>query len=135
MYCTVLCCAGLTLLVDSQGPAFPLPLPATFTFSNSTGGVLDCPATGDPAPALTWVLGGGGGPLPAPPGLAATLANGSLQLLPFPAAAWRSDLHDVAVRCRASNTHGTALSTLVHIRGGENPSLHNTTTLKIVIIN
>ena len=109
---------GPILHAESYGPSLDLPLPSTFTFSNKTGGVLDCGVSGEPPPAVTWTSQEGS-PLSSHPTLLRSLNNGSLHFLPFSPERWRSDLHDTVIRCEASNVYGTVLSTLVHVKGGE----------------
>ena len=94
-----------------------MPPPASFTFSNNTGGLLDCPVAGEPPPSVTW-LTMEGGPLSSYPGILASLPNGSLQFNKFSPERWRSDIHDSMVRCQASNVYGTVVSTVIHIKGG-----------------
>ena len=108
---------GIILLAESYGPALETSPPATFTFSNSSGAVLDCPVSGEPAPSISW-LAGDGAPLTLQPGLMAALPNGSLHYKVFSPERWRSDVHDSLVRCQAGNVYGTVVSTLVHVKGG-----------------
>ena len=108
---------GIILLAESYGPALETSPPATFTFSNSSGAVLDCPVSGEPAPSVSW-LAGDGAPLTLQPSLMTALPNGSLHYKVFSPERWRSDVHDSLVRCQASNVYGTVVSTLVHVKGG-----------------
>ena len=109
---------GTILHAESYGPSFDLPLPSSFTFSNKTGGVLDCGVLGEPPPTVTWTSQAGS-PLSPHPTLIHSLKNGSLHFQPFSPERWRSDLHDTFIRCEASNVYGSVLSTLVHVKGGE----------------
>lgn len=52
-------------------------------------------------------------------GVRRVLRNGTLVLLPFPAAAYRQDVHSAAYRCVASNTVGKVLSRDVQVRAGK----------------
>ena len=109
--------SGVILLVESYGPSFEISPPATFTFSNNTGAVLDCPVSGEPPPTITW-LTREGTPFTSYPGLVSTLTNGSLQYSPFSPERWRSDIHDQMIRCQAANVYGTVMSTVIHVKGG-----------------
>ena len=109
---------GTILHAESYGPQLDLPLPSTFTFSNKSGGLLDCPVSGEPPPAVSWNTQEGT-PLSHHQGLLSALSNGSLHFFPFSPERWRSDLHDTLIRCEASNVYGSVLSTLVHVKGGE----------------
>ena len=42
--------SGIILLADCYGPSFQVPFPPAFTFSNSSGGILDCQVGGEPPP-------------------------------------------------------------------------------------
>ena len=108
---------GIILLAESYGPALETSAPASFTFSNSSGAVLDCPVSGEPPPSVSW-LAGDGSPLSLQPSLMAALPNGSLHYKVFSPERWRSDVHDSLVRCQATNVYGTVVSTLVHVKGG-----------------
>jgi len=93
--------SGVILLAESYGPSFDMPPPGTFTFSNSTGGILDCPVSGEPPPAISWMTQDGS-PISPYPGILSSLSNGSLQFTKFSPERWRSDIHDTLVRCQAS---------------------------------
>ena len=110
--------SGTILHAESYGPSFDLPPPSTFTFSNKTGGILDCGVSGEPPPSVSW-FSQEGTPLSPYPGIVSSLPNGSLQFHPFSPERWRSDLHDSLMRCQATNVYGSVLSTLVHVKGGE----------------
>ena len=109
---------GVILLAESYGPSFEKLPSSSFTFSNTTGGVLDCPVSGEPPPTITW-LTQDGSPLAGYPGLLSHLSNGSLHYNHFSPERWRSDIHDSYVRCQASNVYGSVVSTLIHVKGGE----------------
>ena len=46
---------GIPLSTHCYGPRFPASLPASLTFSNSSGAVLDCRPAGEPPPSVAWV--------------------------------------------------------------------------------
>ncbi|KAF4525156.1 hypothetical protein B566_EDAN014773, partial [Ephemera danica] len=100
---------------DNRGPVFVLEPPSRLDFSNSSGGWLDCSAAGSPVPTVTW-LSADGGPASDVPGVRRALGNGTLVLLPFPAAAFRQDVHATSYRCLAENVAGRVLSRAVHVR-------------------
>ncbi|KAE8748711.1 hypothetical protein FOCC_FOCC004514 [Frankliniella occidentalis] len=89
--------------------------PTRLEFSNSTGGWLDCTATGSPPPSVSWVTGDGArvGDVGAVRRLE---ANGTLVLLPFAAAAYRQDVHSATYRCVAANAVGAITSREVLVR-------------------
>lgn len=92
--------------------------PSRLEFSNSSGGWLDCSASGSPQPTIDWlsVDGTSVGDLG---GIRRVLRNGTLALLPFPAAAYRQDIHNTIYRCVASNSIGRIVSRDVQIRAGK----------------
>ncbi|XP_058796799.1 cell adhesion molecule Dscam2 [Phymastichus coffea] len=98
-----------------RGPSFLIEPPSRVEFSNSSGAWLDCAATGSPPPNIDWSTADG---LPAGdvPGVRRLLKNGTLVLLPFPAAAYRQDVHSATYRCVASNSVGRVLSRDVQVR-------------------
>ena len=110
--------SGSILIVDCYGPSFQAPFPPSFTFSNSSGGVLDCQVGGEPPPKTTWITQEGT-PVSSYPGILSLLSNGSLHYHEFSAERWRSDIHDSNIRCQSSNVYGTVISTIVHIKGGK----------------
>ncbi|KAF4532570.1 hypothetical protein B566_EDAN008494, partial [Ephemera danica] len=113
-------------LLEGQGPLIVLEPPARVEFTNSSGARLDCTAQGSPSVSVTWTAavdmsGGLGsqslpGPVPSVPGLRHQLHNGSLLFLPFPAAAYRPDVHAAAYRCVATNPIGRVLGREVKLR-------------------
>ncbi|KAK3920463.1 Down syndrome cell adhesion molecule-like protein Dscam2 [Frankliniella fusca] len=98
-----------------RGPSFLMEPPTRLEFSNSTGGRLDCTATGSPPPSVSWVTGDGTrvGDVGA---VRRVEANGSLILLPFAAAAYRQDVHSATYRCVAANAVGAIISREVLVR-------------------
>ncbi|XP_024220502.1 Down syndrome cell adhesion molecule-like protein Dscam2 isoform X5 [Bombus impatiens] len=98
-----------------RGPSFVIEPPSRVEFSNSSGAWLDCTATGSPPPNIDWSTADGH-PVNDVPGVRRVLRNGTLVLLPFPAAAFRQDVHSAAYRCVASNSVGRVLSRDVQVR-------------------
>lgn len=92
--------------------------PSKLEFSNSSGGFLDCSASGNPQPTIDW-LSIDGTSIGDVGGIRKILRNGTLVLLPFPAAAYRQDLHNTVYRCVASNRVGRIISRDVQIRAGK----------------
>lgn len=101
-----------------RGPSFVMEPPSKLEFSNSSGGWLDCSATGSPQPTIDWqaVDGTSVGDVI---GIRRVLRNGTLMLLPFPAAAYRQDIHSTIYRCVASNNIGRIMSRDVQVRAGK----------------
>lgn len=104
-----------------RGPSFVLEPPSRIEFSNSSGAWLDCTASGSPPPNIDWSTADGH-PVNDVSGVRRVLRNGTLVLLPFPAAAYRQDVHSAAYRCVASNTVGRVLSRDVQVRAGKQNS-------------
>ncbi|XP_052750184.1 cell adhesion molecule Dscam2 isoform X2 [Galleria mellonella] len=94
---------------QEHGPVFLMEPPPRLVFSNSTGARVSCAAHGFPPPQLAWQQPDGA-QLDDVPGLRQVLDNGTLVLLPFPAAQYRPDVHATVYRCRAHNAHGAILS-------------------------
>jgi len=125
MDCTVIVAGSAAQLgvhvVPIQGPRAPsflLQPPTRLEFSNSSGGRLDCSASGTPTPVVSWVSGDGS-PVVDLGSVRRLLPNGTLLLLPFAAAAYRQDVHAATYRCLASNSVGTITSREVHVRAGK----------------
>jgi hypothetical protein len=121
-----ICVAGLACSVagfDShlRGPSFLLEPPSRLEFSNSSGGWLDCSASGSPPPTVDW-LSVDGSPVGDVHGVRRVLRNGTLILLPFPPAAYRQDIHSTVYRCVASNAVGRIISRDVQVRAGTSDS-------------
>lgn len=100
-----------------RGPSFVMEPPPKLEFSNSSGGFLDCSATGSPQPSIEWqtVDGSTVGDVI---GIRRVLRNGTLLLLPFPAAAYRQDIHNTVYRCMSSNSLGRIITRDVQVRAG-----------------
>lgn len=101
-----------------RGPSFVMEPPSRLEFSNSSGGWLDCSASGSPQPTIDW-LSVDGTSVGDVGGVRRVLRNGTLVLLPFPAAAYRQDIHSTIYRCVASNTVGRVISRDVQVRAGK----------------
>ncbi|XP_072155068.1 cell adhesion molecule Dscam2-like isoform X2 [Bemisia tabaci] len=101
-----------------QGPSLLMEPPSKLEFSNSSGAWLDCSATGNPTPMVEWTTVDGA-PVTDVPGVRRLLHNGTLHLLPFSAAAFRSDIHSTVYRCAAANTVGRIISRDVQVRAGQ----------------
>ncbi|XP_046818554.1 Down syndrome cell adhesion molecule-like protein Dscam2 isoform X2 [Vespa crabro] len=98
-----------------RGPSFLIEPPSRVEFSNSSGAWLDCTASGSPPPNIDWSTADGH-PVDDISTVRRVLRNGTLVLLPFPAAAYRQDVHSAAYRCVASNSVGRVLSRDVQVR-------------------
>ncbi|XP_050300550.1 cell adhesion molecule Dscam2 isoform X1 [Anthonomus grandis grandis] len=112
----------LTLTANAQGfdshlrgPAFVMEPPPRLEFSNSSGGWLDCSASGSPQPSIDW-LSVDGTSVGDVSGIRRVLRNGTLFLMPFPAASYRQDIHSTVYRCVASNNVGRIISRDVQVR-------------------
>ncbi|KAG8230775.1 hypothetical protein J437_LFUL010659 [Ladona fulva] len=88
-------------------------------FGNDTGAVIACGARGSPTPKVEWVMAGDGSLAGPVPHIREPLPNGSLYFPPFPAEAYRHDIHSAVYRCEASNSAGRILSREVNVRAGE----------------
>ncbi|XP_059489683.1 cell adhesion molecule Dscam2-like isoform X2 [Neocloeon triangulifer] len=120
----------LAAVLEGQGPMIIVEPPARLEFTNSSGTRLDCTAQGSPAVSVTWSASVGlnglsssssgsqqqPGPVPNVPGLRHQLLNGSLLFLPFPASAYRPDVHASAYRCVATNSVGRVLGREVRLK-------------------
>lgn len=101
-----------------RGPGFVMEPAGRVEFSNSSGGWLDCSASGSPQPTIDWVHADGTAVVEIH-GVRRVLRNGTLVLLPFPAAAYHQDVHNTIYRCVASNTVGRIVSRDVQVRAGK----------------
>ncbi|XP_074032455.1 Down syndrome cell adhesion molecule 2 isoform X3 [Leptinotarsa decemlineata] len=107
----------VTVAFDShlRGPSFVMEPPPRLEFSNSSGGWLDCSASGSPQPTIDW-LSVDGSSVGDVSGIRRVLRNGTLFLQPFAAAAYRQDIHSTVYRCVASNAIGRVISRDVQVR-------------------
>jgi len=92
--------------------------PGRVEFSNSSGGWLDCSASGSPQPTIDWVHADGTA-VTEIHGVRRVLRNGTLVLMPFAAAAYHQDIHNTIYRCIASNSVGRIVSRDVQVRAGK----------------
>lgn len=92
--------------------------PGRVEFSNSSGGWLDCSASGSPQPTIDWVHADGSA-VTEIHGVRRVLRNGTLVLMPFAAAAYHQDVHNTIYRCIASNSVGRIVSRDVQVRAGK----------------
>ncbi|KAJ6643364.1 Down syndrome cell adhesion molecule-like protein Dscam2 [Pseudolycoriella hygida] len=106
-----------------RGPGFVMEPPPRLEFSNSSGGWLDCSASGSPQPTIDW-LSVDGTSVGDVGGIRRVLRNGTLVLLPFAAAAYRQDIHNTIYRCVASNTVGRVISRDVQVRAEDRTDLN-----------
>ncbi|XP_076273020.1 Down syndrome cell adhesion molecule 2 isoform X2 [Rhynchophorus ferrugineus] len=109
--------AGDVLAFDShlRGPAFVMEPPPRLEFSNSSGGWLDCSASGSPQPSIDW-LSVDGTSVGDVSEVRRVLRNGTLYLMPFAAASYRQEIHSTVYRCVASNAVGRIISRDVQVR-------------------
>lgn len=112
-----LICTAVGFDSHLRGPSFLLEPPPRLEFSNSSGGWLDCSASGSPPPTVDW-LSVDGSPVQDVHGVRRVLLNGTLILLPFSPAAYRQDIHSTVYRCVASNEVGRIVSRDVQVRAG-----------------
>ncbi|XP_017021345.1 cell adhesion molecule Dscam2 isoform X2 [Drosophila kikkawai] len=98
-----------------RGPGFVMEPPGRVEFSNSSGGWLDCSASGSPQPTIDWVHADGTA-VTEIHGVRRVLRNGTLVLMPFAAAAYHQEVHNTIYRCIASNSVGRIVSRDVQVR-------------------
>lgn len=110
-----------------NGPWFTSEPPAWLEFTNQTGAVVSCVASGQPTPTVSWMAAS---ELTAPSsaGLSDMVGlrrivttashNATLIFPPFAATAYRPDVHSTTYRCRASSPSGTILSREMRLRAG-----------------
>ncbi|XP_037506499.1 Down syndrome cell adhesion molecule homolog [Rhipicephalus sanguineus] len=103
----------------TSGPRWLNELPARLLFSNWTGATVRCLAEGEPRPDVWWVSAADGLNASALPVASRaqllTVHDGTLTFLPFREHQFREGLHRGSFRCRAHNSRGTVLSTVVHV--------------------
>ncbi|XP_054166069.1 cell adhesion molecule Dscam2-like [Oppia nitens] len=98
-----------------SGPRFVAEPPSKVHFSNSSGAVIVCSATGS-LPIKTWWTLSDGSPVNDVHGLRHIRMNGELVLPPFSANMYRQDIHATIYRCLASNAIGTIRSRDCQVR-------------------
>ena len=101
--------------MDSQGPVLVAEPRSSIEFSNDTGTMIHCSATGSPLPRVDWLMGDGSPVIPIP-NIREVLLNGSMYFLPFGAENYRHDVHSSVYRCQASNSVGRVLGREVTVR-------------------
>ena len=114
-----------------QGPVFQAELPARVSFSNNSGLVLNCAATGNPPPQVSWQTETGISVLSASqsidslnllnlntPLVHQNPATNALVFRSFAADEFSPEVHFTKYRCLASNQHGTITSPLVQVKAG-----------------
>lgn len=88
-------------------------------FSNSTGAVVECRSSGNPAPEIIWVRQSDGTAVGDVPGLRQVLSNGNLVFPPFQAEDYRQEVHAQVYACLAKNQFGSIISRDVNVRAGK----------------
>lgn len=114
-----------------QGPVFQQELPARLSFSNNSGLVLNCAATGNPTPQVSWQTETGISVLSPSQSIdSLNLLNlntplvhqnpntNALVFRSFAADEFSPEVHSTKYRCLASNLHGTITSPLVQVKAG-----------------
>lgn len=110
-----------TKVDDSKGPVFLKEPTNRIDFSNSTGAVVECSATGNPPPEMIWIRSDGTA-VGEVPGLRQILSNGNLVFPPFRAEDYRQDVHAQVYACMAKNQFGSVISRDVNVRAGKFPA-------------
>ncbi|KAL1498145.1 hypothetical protein ABEB36_008993 [Hypothenemus hampei] len=100
---------------DTAGPVFLKEPPNRVDFSNTTGAVVECSASGNPPPDIIWVRSDGTA-VGDVPGLRQVLANGNLVFPPFRAEDYRQEVHAQVYACLAKNSVGSVHSRDVNVR-------------------
>ncbi|KAJ6647606.1 Down syndrome cell adhesion molecule-like protein Dscam2, partial [Pseudolycoriella hygida] len=100
---------------DTKGPVFLKEPINRIDFSNSTGSVVECRASGNPAPEIIWVRSDGTA-VGDVPGLRQVLSNGNLVFPPFRAEDYRQEVHAQVYACLAKNQFGSIISRDVNVR-------------------
>nr|XP_037276577.1 Down syndrome cell adhesion molecule-like protein Dscam2 [Rhipicephalus microplus] len=96
-------------------PAFLHEPPVQVVFSNMTGALVSCSASGQPRPVISWT-NESGSPIDHIPGLRRGRPDGTLEFFPFRGEDYRQEVHASRYRCRASNTLGSVFSRSVHVK-------------------
>ncbi|XP_055715624.1 cell adhesion molecule Dscam2 isoform X2 [Phlebotomus papatasi] len=100
---------------DLKGPVFLKEPTNRVDFSNSTGAVVECKASGNPPPEIIWVRSDGTA-VGDVPGLRQILPNGNLVFPPFRAEDYRQEVHAQVYACLAKNQIGSIISRDVNVR-------------------
>uniref|UniRef100_A0A182PJB8 Ig-like domain-containing protein n=1 Tax=Anopheles epiroticus TaxID=199890 RepID=A0A182PJB8_9DIPT len=100
---------------DSKGPVFLKEPTNRIDFSNSTGAVVECSATGNPPPEMIWIRSDGTA-VGDVPGLRQIMPNGNLVFPPFRAEDYRQEVHAQVYACMAKNQFGSVISRDVNVR-------------------
>ncbi|XP_046638873.1 Down syndrome cell adhesion molecule-like protein Dscam2 isoform X13 [Daphnia pulicaria] len=98
-----------------SGPVFLKEPSNRIDFSNTTGTVVECAATGNPRPEILWIKADGS-PVTDVPGLRQVQTSGSLVFPPFRAEDYKQDVHAQFYRCVARNPAGSIVSRDIHVR-------------------
>lgn len=104
---------------DLKGPVFTKEPLNRIDFSNSTGAVVECRASGNPPPEIIWIRSDSGTAVGDVPGLRQVLSNGNLVFPPFRAEDYRQEVHAQVYACMAKNSIGSIISRDVHVRAGK----------------
>lgn len=108
---------AMTAEDNTVGPVFVREPNNRVDFSNTTGAVVECSASGNPTPEIIWVRSDGTA-VGDVPGLRQVLANGNLVFPPFRAEDYRQEVHAQVYSCLAKNSVGTINSRDVNVRAG-----------------
>ncbi|XP_031640128.1 Down syndrome cell adhesion molecule-like protein Dscam2 isoform X17 [Contarinia nasturtii] len=100
---------------ENKGPVFLKEPINRIDFSNSTGAVVECRASGSPTPEIIWVRSDGTA-VGDVPGLRQVLSNGNLVFPPFQAEDYRQEVHAQVYACLAKNQFGSIISRDVNVR-------------------
>ncbi|KAK4008599.1 hypothetical protein OUZ56_013733 [Daphnia magna] len=98
-----------------SGPVFLKEPSNRIDFSNTTGTVVECAATGNPRPEILWIKADGS-PVTDVPGLRQVQTSGSLVFPPFRAEDYKQEVHAQFYRCVARNSAGSIVSRDIHVR-------------------
>lgn len=96
-------------------PIFIHEPPDNVAFTNNSATTIECSAHGDPIPNLSWIHKGGGA-VETIQDLREVFPNGTMLFYSFRSEDFRPDIHTVPYRCVASNSLGSIISRLVHVR-------------------
>lgn len=119
---------------DTKGPVFLKEPGNRIDFSNSTGSVVECRASGNPPPEIIWVRSDGTA-VGDVPGLRQVLSNGNLVFPPFRAEDYRQDVHAQAYACLAKNQFGSIISRDVNVRAGKSSTAHIKCVFHIIVFS